>query len=472
MKRILGIFLLLITLSAYSQTKTILKEPKVDKRVELLSIVFRLADSREYSSNRFPKYVDNIERHFAQYKNHNLIKYIKKKLRKKGVSYDAVMSMATSITEPPNMKPIIPFSKNIPEERWGKKRATKFLKLLNQFYKDANCEKFFNENSVIYETASKRFSEVYENLDLKWYQNFYGQKPKGEFRIINGLGNGGGNYGTKIILPNGKEVIYAIMGTWSVDSLGNPQFEMDDYFPTLLHEFNHSFVNHIVEKHHKELQESGKVIFEKVKYEMNNQAYGDWKTMYAEALVRASVIKYLYDHNSDKKSIETELNEQFDRGFLWTDSLVKELDRYEKNRDKYPTLESFMPEIVKFFNNTAFEIDILKKRIDNKRPKVISIQPFENNATNVEYAIKQIIISFDKELKGKGFSIRSGKKGKQALPEKKGIEYSKDKKKLIIEVKLKPNKEYQFILTGSSFKSKDGFGMNEYEINFKTKKKE
>jgi len=471
MKKIIGILFLLFALNANSQNKTILKQPKVDKRVELLSIVFRLADSREYSSKRFPKYVEHIDKHFEKYKNHDLINYIKKKLRKKGISYDAVMSMATSITEPPNIKPIVAFSKEIPEERWGKKRATKFLKLLNQFYKDADCEKFFKENEELYKTASNRFRKVYESLDLEWYQNFYGQKPKGEFRIINGLGNGGGNYGPQIILPNGKEVIYAIMGTWSIDSLGVPQFKMDDYFPTLLHEFNHSFVNHIVENYHSELEGSGKIIFDKVKYEMNNQAYGGWKTMYAEALVRASVIKYLKDHNSDKKLIEIELNEQLDRGFLWTDSLVKELERYENNRDKYPTLESFMPEIITFFNKTATEIDMLKQRIDVKRPKVVSIQPFNNNETNVDFDINQITITFDKELKGKGYSIFEGDKGEKAFPEMGEISYSKDKKKLIIEVKLKPNKEYQFVLTGWSFKSRDGFAMNEYVINFKTKKK-
>jgi len=157
------------------------------------------------------------------------------------------MRMAIHITEPPNMKPIIPFSDTKPDKykRWEKESATKFLKLLNQFYIDADCETFFNNNKELYKTASKRFKKVYQNLDLEWYQNFYGEKPKGEFRIVNGLGNGGGNYGTKIILPNDKEVIYAIMGTWNVDSSGNPQFEMDDYFPTLLHEFNHSFVNHL-----------------------------------------------------------------------------------------------------------------------------------------------------------------------------------------------------------------------------------
>lgn len=469
MKQIIGIFLLLTTLNTYSQNGTILKEPKVDKRIELLSIVFRLADSREYSSNKFPKYVENIDNHFGKYKNHSLITFIKKKLRKRGVAYDAVMGMAISITEPPKMKAILPFSKDFPEERWGKKNATKFLKLLNQFYNDTDCETFFKNNEDLYSVASDRFNLVYKELDLDWYQKFYGEKPKGEFVIVNGLGNGSNNYGPKIKLANDKELIYAIMGTWSVDSLGLAKFKMDSYFPILLHEFNHSFVNHTVEKYHSELAESGKTIFNQLKEIMNNQGYRGWETMYAEALVRASVIKYLKDHNYENEFVIKELSKEINRGFIWTDKLVKELDRYDNNRDIYPALGSFMPEIVKFFNKTASEINELKKQIDKKLPKVISISPFTNNSINVDYKTEQIIIEFDKPLKGKGYSIFEGKKGEKAFPKMGEITYSKDKSKLIIEMKLKPNKEYQFVLTGWSFISQYGFGMNDYEINFKTK---
>lgn len=380
MKQIIGVFLILITLSASSQEKkrvgeqkeTILKEPKVDKRVELLSIVFRLADSHEYSQNLFPKYVENIENHFGKFKSHDLIKYVKDELREDGIGFSSVMSMAIHITEPPNTKAIIvPFSNKSLEESWREESSIKFLKLLNEFYTDADCETFFNNNKELYKTASNRFKKVYENLDLEWYQNFYGEGQKGEFRIINGLGNGGASYGSNIIYPNGNEVVYAIMGTWSIDSLGMPKYEMKDYFPTILHEFNHSFVNHVVEKYRSELQESGTIIFDKVKDEMNKQAYGNWKTMYDEALVRATVIKYMKDHNFDKKTIKNELNEQLNSSFLWTDGLVKELERYDNNRDRYPTLESFMTELVIFFNKTASEIDTLKKNIDAEKEKPI-----------------------------------------------------------------------------------------------------
>ncbi|WCO01069.1 DUF4932 domain-containing protein [Psychroserpens ponticola] len=375
MRKIIGVFFILITLSGCSQKKkniseqkektqkeAILKEPKVDKRVELLSIVFRLAGCHEYSQNLFPEYVESIENHFEKFKNHDLITYVKDELREDGIGFSAVMSMAIHITEPPNIKPIItPFSNTSLEEPWREDSAIKFLKLLNIFYTDADCETFFNSNKELYKTASNRFKNVYQNLDLEWYQNFYGAKPKGEFRIINGLGNGGASYGPHIMYPNGNEVVYAIMGTWSVDSLGMPNYEMKEYFPTILHEFNHSFINHLVEKYRSQLQESGTIIFNKVKDEMNKQAYGNWKTMYDEALVRATVIKYMKDHNYDRRSIEKELDEQLNSSFLWTDALVKELERYDNNRDSYPTLEHFMTELVIFFNNTASEIDLLKK---------------------------------------------------------------------------------------------------------------
>ncbi|MGB1004267.1 MAG: DUF4932 domain-containing protein [Salibacteraceae bacterium] len=342
--------------------ETILKEPVIDKRVELLSIVFRLAGSHEYSQNLFPKYIESIENHFGHFKNHNLIQFVKNELRDEGIGFSSVMSMAIHITQPPNIKPIItPFPNKSLEQPWGEENSIKFLKLLNEFYRDANCQTFFNENEELYTTASNRFKKVYQNLDVEWYQNFYGTKPNGEFRIIIGLGNGGANYGPKIVENNGNEIVYAIMGTWSVDSLSKPTYEMNEYFPTLLHEFNHSFVNHLVEKHRSDFQKSGLIIFEIVKEEMNKQAYGNWKTMYDEALVRSAVIKYMKDHNYDKKTIQNEINEQLNSSFLFTNELVMELERYAGDREKYTTFDSFMPEIANFFNLTAAKMDTLHK---------------------------------------------------------------------------------------------------------------
>jgi hypothetical protein len=356
MKKISFLLLLLFSTTVFAQENRFLDKPKVDERVELLSIVFRLAGSEEYSSTRYKTYTDKIETHFANYKNHKLIGFVKKIRKQNGVGYDAVMKMAFHIDKAPDFKPLVEFSKMIPEKRWGKKNALKFIKLLKQFYVDAQCEQFFKENSKMYQEVSNRFIPIYNHLDVKWYKDFYGKEPKEKFVIINGLGNGGGNYGGDIVFENGERRVHAVMGTWSIDSLGIAKFNMEDYFPILLHEFNHSFVNYLTEQNRAKFQESGKKLFEEVKSKMKEQSYSEWETVISEAIVRAAVIKYMKDHQFAKNDINEEIQYQLGDGFFWINDLVDELENYDHHKDAYPTLESYMPNIISAYKKYAEHI--------------------------------------------------------------------------------------------------------------------
>jgi hypothetical protein len=274
---------------------------------------------------------------------------------KNGVCYDAVMFMAIYLEQPPSLNPIVPFSAIVPEKRWGQDNADKFVGLLKQFYTDAHCEEFFMEHEGLYKTAQERFMPVYEALDVNWYNQYYGEQPEGSLNVIIGLGLGGGNYGPKLKYPDGKEDIYAVMGTWSIDSTNNPFFIVDDYLPTLIHEFNHSYVNYLTHKYEKDFEGSGLKLYELIKAGMGNQHYTSWQTMMNEALVRASVIRYLLEHNPDGEAARNQLISDFSRGFFWMKDLVESLGVYEKNRDKYPALESYMPVLVDFYNGVAKE---------------------------------------------------------------------------------------------------------------------
>lgn len=468
MNRILFTFILFICVNSFSQQSNILDKPKVDERVELLSIVFRLADAKEYNSKRFKLYTDKIENHFKNYKNHELIKFVKQIREENGIGYDAVMKMAIHLGSAPKFKPLVKITDSIPEERWGKNNSEKFIKLLNSFYKDAHCKEFFKDNSELYTNVSKKFLPIFENIDLNWYKSFYGKEPKEKFVIVNGLGNGGGNYGPDIVFKNGTREVYAIMGTWSVDSLGMAKFGLNDYFPTLLHEFNHSFVNDLIEKNIKEFEKSGDKIYGVVGKQMENQAYGNYKTMLCEALVRASVIKYMKDHNFKKDEIDEEIQDQLNNGFLWINELVNELEKYSKQREKYPTLESYIPNIILAYNDYANNILEYEQIFDKERPNIISINEFKNFDQNVNSKITFFTINFDKPLKGKGYSINYGEKGKTFFPEIGKIKYSDDRKSVIMEVKLIENKEYQFIVSGMSFVSEKGIPIKDYLIEFKT----
>src|SRR5262245_13191190 len=93
---------------------------KVDLRVELMSIVARLAGYEEYSSNEFKQYVGDVNRHFEKYRQHPVIQFAAKVRQSNGISFDAVMSMAVHLSPPPALTPRVPFTAQAPDKRWGK----------------------------------------------------------------------------------------------------------------------------------------------------------------------------------------------------------------------------------------------------------------------------------------------------------------------------------------------------------------
>lgn len=465
MKNLIALILIVLSLQNYAQQKRLIEVPKIDKRVELLSIVFRLAGNEEYNSQYFKLYNDKVENYFNAFKGHELVKFARELKERKGISYDAVMSMAIILDD--NLNPLIDFATSLPEKRWSKDDADKFIRLLKQFYKDAKCEEFFRENEELFKEVSNRFIPVYRIIDLNWFHSFYGKKADENFTIIVSIGCGAQNYGPSYMLPNSEKNLFAIMGTWKVDESGMPVYNQSEYLPYIVHEFNHSFVNQLLAKHKESFEESAKGIYKAVEYEMSRQqAYGNWQIMLNEALVRASVIKYFIDHGANESEIQMMLNNESNNGFIWIKGLVDELKKYDIQRNIYPTLESYMPVLLNAYKTFAEKIS----QFDAQRPKVESITEFANNDTIVSPQVKTITINFDRPLAGKGYSVNYGNKGKLAFPKLDNINYTNDNKSVVMGVQLIPDKEYQFVLTGKNFKTPEGVGLKTYEVNFKTKK--
>ena len=461
MRKIILAILIAFTWQVSAQEKALIEKPIVDERIELIGIVFRLAGNSEYNHDFMELYANRIDAHFAPYKNHELILFAKILRNEKGISYDAPMSLAISLDD--NLNPLT----EIDLARWDKEDALAFLRLLKSFYVDARCEVFFNQNKELYQKIIDSFSSVYQDFDLNWYSTFYGNEPAEKFKIVIAPVNGGNCYGPSFIDANERKEVYAIMGVWDLDSVGIPVFAIDDYLPIIIHEFNHSFVNPLLEKNEPLFKNGGEKIYEAMQYEMSvQQAYGNWETVLNEALVRASVIKYYKDHKAEQSVIDNLVQMEMNNGFIWIKELIKELDNYEKDRNEYPNLEAYMPQLAKAYHVYAEQVE----KFDMQRPRVTSIDEFENGNVNVSTAIKTITIHFDKALAGMGYSVFYGEKGKEAFPKHNNIQYINDNKAIQLEVELEADKEYQFVLTGKNFKTPDGYALKTYDVNFKTEK--
>lgn len=334
----------------------ILEKPVVDKRVELLSIVFRLAEAPGYSFQDFKFYVNRIDQYFEKFKNHELIQYTQSLVKENGTDWDAVMQMALHLDDNLQLLSGVNDVWKV-DGRWSKDTAEKFILLLQQFAQDTAFDEFFNDNIILYATTIDRFTHIYEQVDRNWYSTFFGKNSSEKFLIIMGIGNGPSCYGPTLDYMDGSRTVYAIMGVWEIDQEGMPVFDRHlPYSDTsvlaiLLHELDHSFINYLTEKYKDSFQESAENMIAVLKSQENNRAgYYDWKTLLNEALVRASVIKYMKDHDFPQSEINNEIKTQKEGwGFFWLEELISELESYDQQREIYPTLESYMPKLAEFY---------------------------------------------------------------------------------------------------------------------------
>jgi hypothetical protein len=467
MKMFLATFLISLTASAIYSQKLIL-DPVVDERVELLSIVFRLAGTKGYMSNDVKTYTDAIDTYFKSYQDNAVIKFARKNRKIYRVSYDAVMSMAIHI-ELVNGTIWLKsnFNKNSLDSRWGN-RGEKFVLLLNDFYKESDFHKFFSDHKPLYTIAEKRFSEISKTTDLNWFETFYGEKPAGNYNLIISLTNGRWNYGPKIRYINGSEDLYSIIGSWKTDSLGFPVYS-DKVGETIIHEFCHSFCNQLVVKYYPEMKGVSDKFYKLAKNEMRNQAYGNSETMLYEILVRSSVIKYFQAHGANEEKIIQMIRTEQARGFIWIAKLVDALTKYEASRTEYPNLDKYMHEIVKLQNSLSPE-ELLKETEAN-RPQIVSFS-IKNNSIDVDAAMGELIITFDRSMNSQLYGMSFGDCGVKCYPKLISVKWNPEKKnELIIAWALEPDHHYSMVFPAQYMMDENGFYMKEtYSLDFKTKK--
>jgi hypothetical protein len=444
-------------------------EVVVDPRVELMSILFRLAGNREYRQGRVASYVNDVEEHFGPHRGHAAVKTADRLRRTYGVSYDAVMSMAVHLTDADTLGEAVPFEPH-PEdldERWKTHEARLFLDQARDFAEKSDFAGFLKEHEKLYATAVERFEAVLkEHGRLEWFDEFFGKRAGAEFTVALGMLNGPANYGARLKRGRSDETLYCVLGVWATDGEGKPSFDKR-VLGTVAHEFCHSYVNPLVDKHRRKLKKSGETLFPLVAEAMRRQAYSGWETLMKESLVRACVVRYVRATEGEAAA-EEEARRQVERKFLWTPQLAALLGEYEANRKRYRTLDAFLPRIAELFDDYAPE---LAKEMENRakhEPKVVSMTPV-NGSRDVDPKLTKIVVTFDREMSPGGFAFVGGG---PKFPETTGrASYDRTRRVITLPVKLKPNWTYEFWLNRGrfdSFRSKEGVSLKSVHVTFTT----
>jgi len=262
-----------------------------------------------------------------------------------------------------------------------------------------------------------------------------------------------------------------LMGPWIFDSTNTiPAKWKNSVKSILVHEFNHSFCNPLIYKYYEKMETNSSKMFNCVSQIMRRQAYGNAKTMMCELLVRASVIQYMSDiEKVEDLKTRNEIIAERIYGFYWIDTVYNALQQYEKQRDKYPTLDSYMLELVKLLN--SLETKQLIKKIEKNRQNFEIQTSIKNGDMNVSADTKELVLTFDKKLHSGSFGCELGKKGKKYIFAISGAKFNDaNKNEWTLFIKLEPNKRYSisFPLYGFYDEKGNPGKKKKFYLDFKT----
>jgi hypothetical protein len=427
----------------------------VDPRVELMSILFRLAGNKEYHQCRVPLYDQAIDTYFAPYRDHEAVQLA----RSLGVGFEAPMKIAAYVRDVDTLGERVPFDRPGVHlfEKWDAGKARAFLGAARQFVTDANFEDFLKSQQPFYEATNGRLEAfLQDKADLVWFIRFFGLPGPAAFVIVPGLANGAPSYAARVIDETGAEEIYAIPGVSKVDAEGLPVFD-SDWGATMTHEIAHTYVNPAVDKFAARMEKAAGRIYEAVAPAMQRQSYGNWKTMLNESLARAATIEYVMEHDGPQAA-RIVIGKENSRSFFWMSGLVDLLETYRKGREQYPTFESFMPRVVVFFNQAAGSIHDLT---DSLQPKVVSTS-IADGARDVDPGVTKIAIRF---------SMPMNRTGPDRSAKVSGGRFDGAGTELTIPIALEPERDYAIPLRwsgGQSFVSASGVPLPDTVLRFST----
>jgi hypothetical protein len=338
--------------------------PRVDERIELMSIAYLLARPGEFDKRLNPIYSKAIADHFSRYSEHPFIGYfgfVLDSLNRSGYEsgYWDGLALAVHLSQPPQLQPLV-LMNHVSSDDWDTRYllTSRFVSHLQRFYKDTQAGDFFKSQREYYLKLNAAFEKRGPGLNRIWFDEFFGLLTTESYYAIPALCLSEGAY-LRVNHVGRHRDTFTVFGCAAADTDGIPLAFADPSFSRMmLHEYLHAFTNQLVDENTGALQESAEVMIANpvVFGLMKDTFYGNWKYLLYESMVRSCGIRYMMANEADRSIVENEITKQEKAGFFWIRGLVDKLGDYEERRDKYPDLRGYMPELILYFKESAVKI--------------------------------------------------------------------------------------------------------------------
>lgn len=443
--------------------------------VELVSVVCRLAGLPEYRHCLIPAYAAEVDRWFAPWRGHPAVVQMRGLRQKAGVGFEAPMQLALHLAAG---GADLPAEWTTLLQNGGLAVAARRLpELLRDFARQSRFADFFAAQQPAYEQAVKQAQGWLNSTGLaEWLAGFFTVPRPAVFSVSLSILNGPFSYGVRGSTASAAG-LHAVLG---IGTAGAERAQCGaEVVWIAAHEFCHGLVNPLLERHRSDLAAAGERIYTAVQREMELQAYGHWKTMLDESLVRACTVRFVALRQGKEEAARL-IREDRLRRFFWVEPLAGLLARYEQERRQYPDLESFLPEIIDFFREYAgrahreyarilADSNRTLARLRRKAPRLLTSNPADNEI-DVDPAATVITLLFNRPMKDQSWSLM---RTAAAFPEITGpLRYDSSRRLLTIPVRLQPGTTYGIGLNTESrwgFVDIRGYPLLPRVVHFKTR---
>lgn len=293
----------------------------VDRRVELMSIVARLAGFPEYSKPALTPYARAADAHFAAWRDHPAVVAAQALRREHGIGYNAPIGLAVYLDD--DLAPRRALTLPLPDldARWNQADAAGFVVLLQDFARASDFESFFRDQAPFRAAVEERVRVALDGYRIvDWFDLVFGPRPTSTFRVIPGLLTGNMAYAAQATDDDGSQEVVQVLSLPPPGDDGLPTPTPDTVY-TLVHEFAHSYVNPVLDARADTVLAAAEPIYQRFAAAMAKQHYPGAAIMTNESVVRALVVLYARERGPAADAV-ARLTYERSRSFWWTGELA------------------------------------------------------------------------------------------------------------------------------------------------------
>lgn len=314
----------------------------VDSRIELMTVV-QLLGGYQPLTKIDSAYRRDATNRFERFKTHRAVRLFSE-MSQSHFAYDAVPRALLCYSAPPELRPVAPVDKKVLRRAGGQAKLNAFIIALRDFARASDFDGFVKSHANDYAQVEAALRPDVEAA-VQALRSYTGLPLRNCELVAGMLIHNGGFQATVQTEPT--PTTYAIIGAFGV-AQGLPVFTANGSVSYVAqHEFSHSFVNPFVEKNVAAVNRYDG-LFKAIKPQMAKLAYADWETVVHEHIVRAIVIRLA--HLRAAPAGDRILANEEKQGFRYVRALAERLKDYEAARDKYPTINVFLPELLQAFD--------------------------------------------------------------------------------------------------------------------------